>query len=164
MRASGCKAESSTRRSRSLMTKGTTRWTTALPRASKSLARLGVQGMSGFLCLSNTKTMNIYSFPLAGPLTRLSDESRQAFLNCSSRPWWKGLLCSEHRPYPCGTFNPERQLHRIEEAFGGAITFPTELSQIPACGIKSRGWTLQGLQRRSAFGLPASPRIESGGS
>ena len=62
------------------------------------------------------------------PRKGLSDESRQAFLDCSSRLWWKGLLCPEHRPYPYGTFNPERQWHRIEEAFGGAMTFPTELS------------------------------------
>ncbi len=98
------------------------------------------------------------------PRKGLSDESRQASLDCSSRPWWKGLLHPEHRPYPCGTFNPERQLHRIEEAFGGAMTFPTELSPLPACGIKSQGWTLQGLQHGSAFGLAASPRILSGGS
>jgi len=104
----------------------------------------------------------MYSFPLAGPLTRLSDESRQAFLDCSSRPWWQGLLCSEHRPYPCGTFNPERQLHRIEEAFGGAMTFPTELSHIPACGIKSQGWTRQGLQRRSGSDCLQAPGFYPG--
>src|SRR5215469_13602817 len=58
----------------------------------------------------------------------------------------KGLLCPKHRPYLLRTFNPGRQLHRIEEAFGGAMTFPTELSHFPAYGIKSQGWTLQGLQ------------------
>ena len=38
-------------------------------------------------------------------------------------------------------FNPERQLHRIEEAFGGAMTRPTEFRLLPACGIGNLGWT-----------------------
>ena len=37
--------------------KGVTPRTTARPCASKRRARLGVQGMSGFLCLSNTNTI-----------------------------------------------------------------------------------------------------------
>ncbi len=38
-------------------------------------------------------------------------------------------------------FNPERQLHRIEEAFGGAMTRLTEFRLLPACGIGNQGWT-----------------------
>jgi hypothetical protein len=38
-------------------------------------------------------------------------------------------------------FNPERQLHRIEEAFGGAMTRLTEFRLLPACGIGNLGWT-----------------------
>ena len=38
-------------------------------------------------------------------------------------------------------FNAERQLHRIEEAFGGAMTRLTEFRLLPACGIGNQGWT-----------------------
>jgi len=39
------------------------------------------------------------------------------------------------------TFNPERQLHRIEEAFGGAMTRLTEFLHLPAYRIGNLGWT-----------------------
>jgi hypothetical protein len=72
------------------------------------------------------------------------------------------LLCPEHRPYPCGTFNPERQLHRIEEAFGGAMTFPTEPSHIPACGIKSQGWSLRACNADPRSDYPQAPGFYPG--
>jgi hypothetical protein len=137
--------------------------TASLEQESRPFGRTGHQRL--FVSVKNENHGCSFLLPSERrPRKGLSDEPRQAFLDCSSRPCWKGLLRPEHRPYPCGTFNPERQLHRIEEAFGGALTFPTELSLIPACGIKSEGWTLQGLQRRTPFGLAASPRILSGGS
>lgn len=122
-------------------------------------------GLSLYLRVTKTKTMILPFFSLSRrPRKGLSDESRQAFLNCSSRSCWKDFLHSEHRPYPCGTFNSARQLHRIEEASDGAMTFPTELSHLPAFGIKSLSWTLRGSQLRTARSLAASPRILSGGS
>ncbi len=105
--ARGWSVESCTRRSRSRMTNGLTRWTTARPRASKRRARLGVQGISGCLSRSRTNTM-ICSFrkvPVRGCLTALGRLSQDAPLahvrQACSHP--------EHTPYPERTFNPGRQ-------------------------------------------------------
>ena len=83
-RASGCRTESSTWRSLSRMTKGATRWTTALPLASSCRARLGVQGISGFFFVSKTKTILVPFFsrfgedPVRGCLTILGRHSQDA--------------------------------------------------------------------------------------
>jgi hypothetical protein len=75
--AIACKVESLRSRSRSRMTKGCTRCTTARRAASSRRARLGVQGISGFLCRSSTNTI-VTSFPLPKerPLTGLFDAPR----------------------------------------------------------------------------------------
>ncbi len=61
------------------------------------------------------------------------------------------------------TFNAERQLHRIEEAFGGAMTRLTEFRRFPACGIGNQGWTTnQACSALSADGSKQAPAFTRG--
>jgi len=61
-------------------------------------------------------------------------------------------------------FNPERQLHRIEEAFGGAMTRLTEFRLLPACGIRNLGWTTnQACSVSPVDGSEQAPAITRGG-
>ena len=53
---SGCSAQDTALRSMSRITKGTKRCTRARPRASSSLARFSVHGITGAPLKSNTKT------------------------------------------------------------------------------------------------------------
>jgi hypothetical protein len=53
------------------MVNGAILWTRALPNFIKKLARFSEQGISGFLCLSSTKTM-FYPFARNGLVTRFS--------------------------------------------------------------------------------------------
>ena len=157
--ATACSLLSSTRRSLSRITNGLVRCTTARLRASSSRARLGEQGMSGFLCLSSTNTMTL------PPVPRVT---RFPLRGCVTVPGWRardaplahvGAACRALRTarYPERTFNARAAWLQTEEASGGAMTIPTESPRLEAVSIRDWGWTTTDLRL-------ASPRVRRVGS
>ena len=98
----GCHALSASRRSTILIVKGTSRWTRARPRASKTRARFSLHGIKGVPRLSNTNTAMVLLSK--GALTGLVTEARRLL---SPRQ-----CCTA--AYPCGPFraDPQRVCNR----------------------------------------------------
>ena len=154
-RDKGCKLQCPALTSTKRMTKGTSRCTRARPRASKSLARFCVHGITATPCRSNTNTLKPF---LQNKLLSFQQPARKGLVThtfrcvsprpCCSPAWMTGPF----RAYPMACLHHRLREPRTEEAFAGR-TFR------PNCNVETETNSFLGLVNL-AFGMAtSSPRL-----